>query len=198
MATKKLRPSTPDHKSRLEALGLKLVHDLAGALFILDPAIDELLAVNLDERTIERELKYLEKTRDATGDSAAASASIGLRRAVERVLEVSKAQAVSTELEAALGALETALGIESDTTEARGRCVMTNVIDLAMARAFRGARPTEHVRVQFPDGFAYFEDVGSALGEILNAVRVGQRAFVIDIRPGLPPPPDELEPEHAQ
>lgn len=73
-----------------------------------------------------------------------------------------------------------------------------NVIHLGTARAFRRALPTEHVRVRFPDGVAYFESLGSALGEIMNAVRAGQRAFVIDVRPGLPPPPDELEPAHAQ
>jgi hypothetical protein len=72
----------------------------------------------------------------------------------------------------------------------------SNVIDLGTARAFRCARPTEHIRVQFPDGFEYFDCLARAYSEIDNAVRAGQRAFVIDVRPG-PPPPDQTEPDHA-
>lgn len=74
---------------------------------------------------------------------------------------------------------------------------MSNVVDLTMARAFRGARKSERVRVGFQSGFEYFDSLGTALDAIAVAARQGDRAFCIDIR-DFPEPPDETEPEHAQ
>lgn len=71
------------------------------------------------------------------------------------------------------------------------------VTDIALARAFRGARKSERVRVGFPGGFDYFDSLDAALAAIRQAVEEGDRAFCIDIREPRTPP-DETEPEHAQ
>jgi hypothetical protein len=44
------------------------------------------------------------------------------------------------------------------------------------ARAFRDAQPAETVRVGFPDGFAYFQTLGHALGGNHSGIYGGRPA----------------------
>jgi hypothetical protein len=95
-------------KARLAAIGLKLLRDSAGGrMYILDPALDELLAVSLTDQTIETELEHLEQTRDVVDASPPAAASaaeaadvegaIALIRTALRYVELCGAAADSNE-----------------------------------------------------------------------------------------------------